>query len=157
MAAPKFLLRSKTAVWPLVRQVRMEPSAMVCPILGEQWLVKQLPVPFLVICMPLPIRFLLVAYTPQLLARMVRVLWLQVLSPVRDVLVRPVLLSLVLINRVFAVYRLQIRMVLALSVRMVQQVRADEALPVRLAQLRMVSRVMPALSQLVLLLQIRAA
>ena len=126
-------------------------------LLVEQWLVKQLPVPFLVICMLPQIRFLLVAYMPQLLARMVRVLWLQVLSPVRDVPVRQALRSLVLINRVFAVYLLQIRMVLALSVRMVWQVRADEALPVRLVQLRMVSRVMPVLLQPALRLQIRAA
>ena len=88
-------------------------------LLVEQWLVKQLPVPFLVICMLPQIRFRPVAYMPQLLARMVRVLWLQVLSPVRDVPVRQALRSLVLINRVFAVYRLQIRMVLVLSVRMV--------------------------------------
>lgn len=62
-----------------------------------------------------------------------------------------------MLSLVFAVYRPQIRMVLALSVRMGQQVRADEALPVRLVQLRTVSRVMPVLLQPVLLLQIRAA
>ena len=62
-----------------------------------------------------------------------------------------------MLSLVFAVYRPQIRTALALSVRMGQQVRADEALPVRLVQLRMVSRVMPVLLKPVLLLQIRAA
>ena len=79
MAAPKFLLRSKTAAWLLVRQVRMEPPAMGYLLLVEQWLVKQLPVPFLVICMLPQIRFRPVAYMPQLLARTVRMLWLQAL------------------------------------------------------------------------------